>query len=299
MARGKHSAALFEVINSNSRRSEKVEQSLSTPKWWFKGRQTPTHAPLEEPSFTASDPIEAPPAPMPCTSVMNASPLRSVGSRSSAVHLDFDRDRKEITLRLRYTTAVVSAFGVCVLIGLAYVVGGHMRHGPQTASAAGQPTIQQLLKQPPQAGVIVLNRQRAVRPVSTDAPKPVPVADNSASANIDIPRATASLIPAGAETRLPRTIGLNYAIVQTYPPEETQIAQAACEFLNSNGIPCSLETTDYVRNPRWLCLVGTAGFTKISSQDYKGYVDNIIKLGEKFPSSHFDRFKPAAYKWKG
>ena len=43
MAKGKHSAALFEVINS-SKRPGRVAQSLRTPMWWFKGRQTPTDA---------------------------------------------------------------------------------------------------------------------------------------------------------------------------------------------------------------------------------------------------------------
>ena len=59
---------------------------------------------------------------------------------------------------------------------------------------------------------------------------------------------------------------MNYAIVQTYPPEEQQTAEAARDFLISNGIPCTLETTDYVRNPRWLCLVGTAAAAWLSSR---------------------------------
>jgi hypothetical protein len=303
MAKGKHSAALFEVIKNT--KPNQAAQSLRTPKWWFKGRQTPTETPLPEPSFSEPELVasESPSAPAAPVAPARSSVPRSYStdsSRSSTVHLDFDKHRKEITLRLRYTTALVSAFGVCVVIGLAYVIGRHISHGPQTAQASVQPNVQQLMKQPPQPGVTDLNRVRNVAHLQGNEtpapPRHLPDPTNNATPR---PPAATTLIPSSAETRLPRAIGLNYAIIQTYPPEEAQAAEAARDFLNKNGIPCSIEKTDYVRNPNWVCLVGTAGFTKISSTDYKGYVDNIIRLGEKFPTSHFNQFKPAAYKWKG
>jgi len=297
MAKGKHSAALFEVIKHQSSRPEKVEPIAKPRNWWFGGGRS-TEAPrAAEPSHVVADRDESPLV-MPRAAATHTSP-RHDASRSSGIHLDFDRDRKEITLRLRYTTAIVTTFGICALIGSAYVIGGHLGHGPQVASGKTQPTIQELLKQPPQAGVIVLNHPKPQRPAVVETPKPAPA--EPVAANVEEPRSIAavSLIPATAETRLPRTIGLNYIIVQTYPPEEQQTAEAARDFLTSNGIPCTLEVTDYVRNPHWLCLVGTAGFTKISSQDCRSYVESIVKLGEKFPSSRFDRFRPAAYKWKG
>ena len=306
MAKGKHSAALFEVIK-NSKQPERAAQSLRTPKWWFKSGQAvqPQPAAVETPSFDEADSavmVAAPPAAAPAPRPSVPRQTHHESGRSSAVHLDFDKHRQEITLRLRYTTAIVTAFGVCVLIGMAYVIGRHISRGPQTAIAAPiaapQSGVQQLMTRPPQQGVTDLPRPRNPRPVSADPSQAKRTAD---PANTPAPRPPqpASLVPAGAETRMPRTIGLNYAIIQTYPGEEKASAEAAREFLTSNGIPCTIESTDYVRNPNWVCLVGTAGFTKISSGDYKTYVDNIIKLGEKFPTSHFDRFKPAAYKWKG
>jgi len=299
MAKGKHSAALFEVIKHQSSRPERSASRSKPPKWWFMGGQATETRPTVEASYTEAEQPETPALAI-AREPARRSPRRSDSNWSSAVHLDFDRVAKEVTLRLRYTTAIVSLFAMCALIGLAYVIGGHLSHEPLTvASDAHSTTIQQLLKQPPQVGVIVLNRPKPPRPAAVDVPTPVPVETPVANVDNSAPTATVSLVPSGAETRLPRTIGLNYAIVQTYPPEEQQTAEAARDFLISNGIPCTLETTDYVRNPRWLCLVGTAGFTKISSQDYKAYVDSIVRLGQMFPSSHFDRFKPAAYKWKG
>jgi hypothetical protein len=300
MAKGKHSAALFEVIKSGSKQPDRPEPGRRAPKWWFKGRELPIHKELPEPAYVEPEPVETPPAPAPRASESRPASARSIAGRSSAVHLDFDRDRKEVTIRVRYTTAIVAGFGVCVVIGLAYVVGGHLGHGPQTAHAqSAQPTIAQLMQQPPQANVTVLTRPRpSAHPQPLPAPHP-PTNNGTTSVLTPKPNVTISRVPAGAETRLPRTIGLNYAIVQTYPPEELPAAEAARDFLTANGIPCTLETTDFVRKANWMCLVGTAGFTKISSPEYRTYVDNIIRLGDKFPSSHFNSFKPAAYKWKG
>jgi hypothetical protein len=304
MAKGKHSAALFEVIKGNGSGSAgRIAQSLRTPKWWFKS--TPSVAADPAPTISLNEPASVAPqsvapqsvsvaAPRPATRSMSSAPS---SSRSSAVHLDFDRNRKEITLRLRYTTALVSAFGVCALIGSAYVVGRHLNRGPQTASAETLPANgTQYARQAPQPGVADVTRQRLQRPLTGDTP---PVRRNTESPVPPAPRPASplSLVPASAETRMPRTIGLNYVIIGTYPNEEKDNAQAACDFLTRNGIPCTLEKTDFARS--WTCLVGTAGFSHISSPDYKTYVDNIIKLAKSFPTSHFNQLQPAAYKWKG
>lgn len=300
MAKGKHSAALFEVIKGNGAgRSNGNSQSLLTPKWWFKSRQAVSTPAETAPSFNereSSGGVATAAAPPPPAARTTTIPY-SHTARSSAVHLDFDRSRKEFTLRLRYTTALVSAFGLCALIASAYVIGRHINRGPQTASAAALPaaTLPQYVHQAPQAGVVDASRQRLLHPpVTADSSEP---RKPSEPVNATPPRdSVSSLVPPGAETRLPRTIGLNYVIIQTYPNEELQTAQATCDFITKSGIPCTLEKTEFARN--WICLVGTAGFSKISSAEFKTYVDNIIRIGEKFPSSHFDHIKPAAYKWK-
>ena len=284
MAKGKHSTALFEVIHS-ANRPERIAQSLRTPKWWFKGRQgAQAQQAGSEPAYHEPD--------------------RS-GGRSSAVHLDFDTDRKEIRLRLRYTTALVSGFGVCVLIGLAYVAGRHLGHGPRTASASESPDIQQLMQQPPRPDVTNIQRQKPAHPVlsgpvdqprhTLEAPKATVAAQPRPQ--VQQPR---SLVPAGVETRLPRTIGLNYVIIQTYPPEERAAAEAARDYLTHGGIPCTLETAkDFTRSSQWLCLMGTAGFAHISAPEYKQYVEAIISLGDRFKTSRFNRWNPSPYKYKG
>ena len=143
MAKGKHSAALFEVIKHQSGRPERADPTAKPSKWWFKSRPARESQSTPEALHADADRLEAPAAPPPRAAPRSSS--RTGSNRSSAIHLDFDRDRKEVTLRLRYTTAIVSAFGICALIGIAYVIGGHVTHAPQVASAAAQPTVQQLL----------------------------------------------------------------------------------------------------------------------------------------------------------
>ena len=302
MAKGKHSAALFEVINSG-KRPEAVAQSLRTPKWWFKGHQTPSPAPAEPPAFRDPEPAPSAPDPTmaPRAGMSRSMPPAANSARSSTVHVDFDRGRQEVTLRLRYTTLLVSGFCLCVVIGGAYIIGRHLNRGPQAAVASTQESsgVPQYLRQAPQAGVTDVTRQRLVHnTANTETPqarRPQPEPQATAA-----PRpAVTSPVPASANTTMPRIIGLNYAIIQTYPEGELQAAQAACDFLNKNGIPCTLEKTDYVKNPNWVCLVGTAGFTKISSGDYLTYVDHIIALADKFQTSRFNRFNPKPFKWRG
>lgn len=313
MAKGKHSAALFEVINSG-KHSESVAQSLRTPKWWFKGSQstrpsavkTAAAASIAPPAYHEAEPA-APSHPDPTLaprpSVSRSMPASSGSPRSSTVHLDFNRDRQEITFRLRYTTALVSAFTLCVLIGGAYIIGRHLNRGPQSALASTQqPPAPQYLRQAPQPGVTEVTHQRLIHTNNGEAaPRDQQRSQTAPQGGAPAPSSptVSTLVPASAETRMPRTIGLNYAIIQTYPAEELPAAQAACDFLNKNGIPCTLEKTEYVKNPNWVCLVGTAGFTKISSGDYLTYVDHIIALADKFPSSRFNRFNPKPFKWRG
>ena len=299
MAKGKHSTALFEVIHS-AKRPEAVAQTLRTPKWWFKGSLPPKPATLAEPSFSEPDPVEAlePPAPRRHIAGDRASSERAPSERGgrSAVHVDFDRDRKQITLRLRYTTALASAFGVCVLVAMAFVIGRHISRGPQTASAGETQHVKELLAQPPQQGVADIRpHQPRTQVISPSEPRR-PVEPQ----NTTHPRASASgtLIPAGVESSLPRTVGLQYVIIASYPPAERQAAQDACDYLTRNGIPCTLEHIPEF-SAHWTCLVGTAGFQHLHSAEYDDYVSNILRLGEKYQTSHFDQFKPTGFKWRG
>ena len=211
-------------------------------------------------------------------------------------------------MRLRYTTALVSGFAVFMLIALSYVVGRHIGRGPQSASAADSSDIPHLMQQPPQAGVTAVSRQRqstsqggtptTAQPATPTQPRHA-IDSSPRSVKPRQAAAVTSLVPASAETGMPRAVGLNYVIIGTYPPEMRQNAEAARDYFTRNGIPCTIERTEYVRNPNWVCLVGTAGFTKVSAPDFEDYTANIRELAAKMTSSRFDRPDPHGYKWKG
>src|SRR5579859_7666821 len=97
MAKGKHSAALFEVIKHQSSRPEKAEPIAKPRKWWFGGGRSTESLQAAEPSHAVADREESPLV-MPRAAATHSSP-RYDGGRSSGIQLDFDRDRKEITLR--------------------------------------------------------------------------------------------------------------------------------------------------------------------------------------------------------
>src|ERR1700746_1918890 len=98
MAKGKNSAALFEVINSGKRTGAGL---LRTPKWWFKGRPigadaAPTSA-SKPPEVIEDQADEA-------TQVEAAS---TISLRTSRANLRVDRMRNEVTMRMRLGTIVV------------------------------------------------------------------------------------------------------------------------------------------------------------------------------------------------
>lgn len=293
MARGKHSTALFEVIHS-ARKPERIAQSLRTPKWWFKGR--PESSAGSEPVSRFEDtPVAEPsiPSAPPPPPVRASSPPRS--PRSSAIYFDFDRDRKELTLRLRYTTAVVSGFALFVALGMAYIVGRHLGRGPATAVAAEQPGIEELRQEAPRPAVIAVQKpQVSSHPNTQRLERPAPIFDPPPEAR---PARTTSVVPAGAETRLPRVQKLNYVVIQIYPPEERATAESTREFFNRAGIPCTLEKTGWA--PSYISLVGTAGFARTSSPEFKSYLAAIQHAAENLKTSRFDRPQPTPYAWKG
>ena len=96
-----------------------------------------------------------------------------------------------------------------------------------------------------------------------------------------------------------RGMNLHYVIVQSYPPQEKEMAQEACELLNKNGVLCTVETGLYYA-PNWYVVVGITGFDRVrSSAEYDEYVAKINTIGNTFGGgSKFKKFEPRAFKWR-
>jgi hypothetical protein len=173
MAKGKHSTALFEVIQADKRFQKKTTRdgALRTPKWWFKSpgwrpgdsgtnstesdpapsdnaaAATTPRADAQESAAPAVAP-EAAPAPVAAATVAEEVVVEQPSGAPSRLRrpawlggksLALDPDRHVVTVRLKYNTAIVSGFAALVMLGLAYVIGRQVGNGP-AATYAGQST---------------------------------------------------------------------------------------------------------------------------------------------------------------
>lgn len=280
MAKGKHSVALFEVIQAG--KSSSRANSLRTPKWWFKSKKT--------------DP--APPAPVAVPEVEDSS---APAPRTPGVDLKLDPDRQRIKFEVSYTSAIVAAFTVIVVVGLSYVIGSHMTRGPAAALA----NTDELLKGPAQPGVLKVGSNAPIIPPMDSNPKTDRTETISTPAKPTPPPGPAPVVAQPAPQPNQRVIGLNYTVVQSFPAGAKAMAFDVCNYLNANGVPCTVETNlgDY---PNLFVVVGLEGFQRVNDAAYKKYDSNLRQLSTKLgndktvKNARFMRFdNPAARLWRG
>jgi hypothetical protein len=322
----KRAPALFEVIRATSGASERrplfrfPKLSLRRPSLAAPGFSVVDAAPpmadvapaaprMELPEIRPSlaDPtIGRGPESMSASS-SSSSPRRR---RSSGMQFGFDKDRQEVTLRMRYTTAAVGAFSVLVLIGLAYVTG---RQGTRAPAALAAVSTDALKKGPAQPGVLDVGRsgsgnggaRAALASVGGGSPavtaeripaKGQPAQQQQAGRTRPLVQQTSAIVEESAR----RAINLNYVIVQSYPDRKS--ADEAAALLNKAGIRCTVEPAPagFVKNSSWVSVIGTTGFQRLSnSPEFDAYIKAIEKVGAQLSgTAKFKRFQPAAYKWR-
>jgi hypothetical protein len=267
MAKGKHSTALFEVINRPTRLGSAPPQVVS---------RAPTNLASSTPSTAAGSPAIPP-----------RTPTESVA---------IDRDHHRVSFTASYTTVGVTTFAVIVVVTLAYLVGrgggGGNATGPQIANASTE----ELRRGPAQPAVLNVgsaqNRTTTSVPPATAKPAPTPAgaAPQTASATLG------AAIP--APTGVKRVAGKNYCIMQSYPEEAT--AKEAQAVLLANGISCTVEpgVTGFVP-PKWFSVIGTQGFDRVKTSEYEAYAKAVtsVKYGEN-SKAKFRKFEPQAVRWK-
>jgi hypothetical protein len=121
--------------------------------------------------------------------------------------------------------------------------------------------------------------------------------DRHTPAVAELPFADADAEPA-ASVSVPavRTINLNYMLVQCYRDEKT--ATDARDFLDKNGIPCTIEREVRDWHKGYYYVVGLQGFPRITSPDYLAYRTRIEDLSTEFsPHNVYKGFAPQAVKW--
>lgn len=299
MAKGKHSVALFEVIQAG-RATRSGGGSLATPKWWFKRRNAADTAAAEKTAAT----IAALPAPATVPTVFEPQYIDTAppaanpsAARPTAVDLKVDPDRQRISFHFTYTSAIIVAFSVIVVVSLAYIIGNHVNQGPTEALAG--PSVDEIRSGPVQAAVMNVSNSAPVSNAASKKPAPViereeattampfPIAKNASQTGTLAP----TVSPSGQ-----RVSGLNYIIVQSWPAEEQQMAIEACEALNKSGIACTVEQD--VKGYLKFAVVTQTGFARISSAEYIATEKSIREMSDKFAkTSKFKKFSPTAKKW--
>jgi hypothetical protein len=340
MAKSKHATALFEVMarqramesrmgsssvtlvppsksGSSSAAGPTTAASSSSPKWWFKSRTAPdvkTIAPGEllTPSAastaTAADTGSDEAAPAPAATA--EAPAASSSSRViQPVAMEVDPATQEIRLRLTYTSALIGGFAVVIALGLCILIGKSLSRGPSPALASTSTA--QLKRNPPTAGVMHVQRRQ---PTQDQVNEMVEVAGagarpvNSVSTGTQHPPQHSynePRPPATFFTDDPHRInGLNYAVIQSYPGKEKEMAEKAAAFLTSNGIPCTVEKDLPGWRMSWkdsCILVGIRGFDKTKNNpNLEAYKKQIMQVSGKFTNgrSGFKSFDPTMYQWK-
>jgi len=285
MAKSKRSAALFEVIQSS--RLPKRHNPLFSVRRWF-GRRVDKPIPFQA-SLPASEQqsLPDPIADLPKHTVEapEMPPQSTPKQPIPGVDLQLDPDRQQITFKVSYNSAIVTGFTVLVTIGLAYLAGRKMSHGPIAATAS--PSSAELRTQPAHPEVLDVAGNAKQMELLTSA------GDNAQLASIK----TSTTMPSSVNSQ--RIIGRTYVIIQIYPDKKN--ADDAAALLNKNNIPCTVENgVAGWASKSWWCVVGTTGFDHIrDNPDYKAYENAVNKVSEQFAAnSKFKKFEPRAYRWK-
>jgi len=177
------------------------------------------------------------------------------------------------------------AAAALILIG-SVTIARHVANA-SNSSGPGLASLQQIRQQSPRPAVLEVA-------VQTHPIAPQPDGDGAANAGPSdalAQSADAVLPPA------PRQVNLNYVLMQSYGDEKT--ANEARDFLNKNGIPCTIERG--VKNWRrdFYLVIGLQGFARISGPDYIAYRTRIESLSSQFAAhSSYRGFAPQAIKWE-
>ncbi len=271
MAKGKHAAALFEVITQgNSPKKSSSRPRLGLPRWW-----------ANRPA--ASEAAEG------GVSLMPAAAGRSHAAEHVPSRLALDRQQRILSLQLSYRAAALCGLGALALLGGVFTIGQRMGHAPSPLLSLSSDELRAGPARPE-----VLEVGRTVSAAAETAPAPVRTASNARGLSEPRPPATHTVI----DTK--RSFGLNYVVIQSYlKPED---AQEAKDLLIKNDIFCTVEKNlPHYGSKGWYSVVGLTGFDRIRGvKEYQSYIATIQKIGRDYDAKHkgFKNFDPQPYKWR-
>jgi len=276
MAKEKRSVALFEVIQKDKRFARQSPQ-----------RPTPAAA---QPAPAATGPTPKAPPPVSIPPPQTARP--DVIARA-LILLRVARARMQPPIQrlkprlAQHSSVLLGVMAAITVIG-ALAIARRAMHPAASAPRAAIPAEQTRTQ----------TAHPSVLDVTPATASPSGAGAVVASADADTLSAdTAAARPAAGVLTPTRQINLNYVLIQSYGDEKT--ATEARDFLNKNGVPCTIERG--VKNWRkdFYLVIGLQGFPRASGPDYLAYRSRIEALGAQFAPSprSYKRFDPVAIKW--
>ena len=216
-------------------------------------------------------------------------------ARPTGLDVAVDPDRQQITFKFSYTSAIIVTFSLLVAVGLAYLVGQKMSHGPTQALAG--PSSEQLRAGPKHPNVLdVGGRSAATNPPPVQREPDPAITSKGPETNPDNVARPANAGNAEA-TPQQRVLNLNYVVIQSYPDQKS--AEEAHDALLKANVGCTIEQKLRGLKPDWFTVVGTQGFQRASGPEYDAYIHNLEQISQQFSRSKrsFKAFTPLAYKW--
>jgi hypothetical protein len=210
-----------------------------------------------------------------------------ISNSPAAPPLRIDHDRQMVHFSLSTTNSLVIAFGILVLIGISFLFGEHVgrKQAPMTAI-----TSEDLLKSSPNPQVLQV-------PAGSSSPTDhaEPPADDQTTQQPTDQTQPPQQAPASAD----RQSGLNYVIMQSYPPDMRSLATEAQTALLLHGVPCTIEPAPprLHAGKNWISVIGTTGFPAPSGSEFREYVHHIEQANTELHGK-FIKLKPLAYKWR-
>jgi hypothetical protein len=257
------------------------------------------------------------PKPAASASAADGSSNKSRTLRSAKRPVRLNYGGQQINLRLTYTSAAISAFGLMVVVGLAFLVGKTLSHGPASAGAA---SINAVKNGPVLPGVLtpvpgrsssndddaIPSKPRTAPPTPAQKNPVNPPKNGQTTQHADHPQAPPTTpppapqpapAPSGLGPNGKRIVGMQYVWIQSYPDPED--ANDAVEALAKAGIQATSEKGIWLA-PGWSCVVGTRAFDHTrNNPEYDAYAKAIKDVSNSFAAqSKFRRFDPKPVGWK-
>jgi len=285
MAKGKRAVALFEVINKDKRFERKAaappppkpvvnfspERAAEAAEMWRRKNADPETIPAAPLPKIKRDPVLIP-------------RLKVIWEKSVCQAAALVERTKSTAVE--YQSVLTGTAAALVMIGAVLVVR-HLVHPPAQAGS-----IAQILQNGP-AHPSVLNVPADKSSDNTLSPEMaadvMQASDTGGPVTAPVPAE-----PAAAPGQ--RIVNLNYVLVQSYFDEKTAIE--ARDFLNQNGVPCTIERGVKGWRQDFYQVIGLQGFSHLAGSDYINYRKRLDELSVQFsPKGKYKRFQPQAIKW--